>query len=63
MATTHPLTASRTCEAIALLEVHGLYAFGEHDLVDSASEGKARKDKVRNEEACAAGRKNLLNKL
>ena len=60
MATTHPLTVSRTCEAIALLEVHGLHAFGEHDLVDGTCgrEGDEKeKEKVRNEEACAAGRK------
>ena len=28
------LTLSRTCEARAAVEVHGLHAFGEHDLVD-----------------------------
>ena len=33
---THPLTLSRTFEAPASLEVHGLHAFGEYDLVDSA---------------------------
>ena len=45
-------TLSRTCEALALIEVHGLHAFGEHDLVDSACgwEGEVRKkDKVRSE--------------
>ena len=57
MTITHP-EISRTCEAPAVLEVHGLHAFGEHDLVDGTcrrDEGKERKkDKVRNEEACAA---------
>ena len=40
--TTHPLTLSRTCEALAPLEVHGLHAVGEHELVDSTCgrEGK-----------------------
>ena len=33
---THPLTVSRTCEALAEGEVHGLHSFGEYDLVDSA---------------------------
>ena len=42
---THPLNFSRTCEALAVAEVHGLHAFGEHDLVDSACgrEGKGKK--------------------
>ena len=60
MTITHLLTLSRTCEALAEEEVHGLHALGEHDLVDSTCEreGKERKkDKMRNEEACAAGRK------
>ena len=51
---------SRTCEVLAPSEVHALHAHGEHDLVDSACgrEGKERKkEKVRNEEARAAGRK------
>ena len=54
---THPLTLSRTFEAPACLEVHGLHAVGEHDLVDSTygREGEERgKDKVRKEEALAA---------
>ena len=45
-------TLSRTCEACAGREVHGLHSFGEHDLVDSACgwEGEVRKkDKVRSE--------------
>ena len=56
----HPLFLSRTCEATAVAEVHSPHAFGEHDLIDSAcgSEGKERKkDKMRNEEASAAGLK------
>ena len=36
MTITHLLTLSRTCEARAEEEVHGLHALGEHDLVDSA---------------------------
>ena len=59
MTITHPLTLSRTCEACAVAEVHALHSVGEHDLVDSACgrEGEERgKDKVRNEEACVAGR-------
>ena len=58
MTITHP-EISRTCEARAAAEVHGLHAFGEYDLVDSTCgrEGDEReKEKVRNEEACAAGR-------
>ena len=60
MTITHLLTLSRTCEALAEAEVHALHAFGEYDLVDSTCgrEGKERKkDKVRKEEACAAGLK------
>ena len=56
---THILTLSRTCEALAVAEVHTLHAFGEHDLVDSACgrEGEVREEEeTRNEEACAAGR-------
>ena len=60
---THPLTLSRTCEALAVAEVHGLHAFGEHELVDSACgwEGEVReKDKVRNEgRRAVVGRKHL----
>ena len=55
MTITHPL--SRTCEALAAVEVHTLHALREHDLVDGTcgGEGKERKkDKVRNEEAGAA---------
>ena len=54
---THPLTLGLTGEAFAAREVHLLHAHGEHDLVDGACEreGKKReKDKMRNEEACAA---------
>ena len=42
MTFTHTLTLSRTGEARAPLEVHLLYAHGEHDLVDSTcgSEGE-----------------------
>jgi hypothetical protein len=32
---THPLTLSRTCKALAVIEVHTLHALGKHDLVDS----------------------------
>ena len=66
MTFTRPLTLSRTCEALADREVHGLHAFGEHDLVDGTCgrEGEERKkDKVRNEEACAAGRINNIYKI
>ena len=59
MTFTHTLTLSRTGEARAPLEVHGLHAFGEHDLVDSTC---GKKGKVRNEEAVRLNRKNLLNK-
>ena len=48
---------------MALLEVHALHAFGEHDLVDSACgwKGKVReKNKVRNEEGRAAGPQELI---
>ena len=65
MTITH-LTLSRTCKAPASVEVHALHAFGEHDLVDSACgrEGDEReKDKVREEEARAAGLKKLLNNI
>jgi hypothetical protein len=44
---------------MAAPEVHGLHALGEHDLVNCTCEreGKKReKDKMRNEEASAAGR-------
>ena len=53
----------RTCEALALFEVHTLHAVGEHDLVDSTlrvgRQGEGN-DKVRNEETRAADR-NLFN--
>ena len=55
----------RTCEVPAAAEVHLLHAFGEHDLVDGTCGRKGeerKKEKVRKEEACAAGRKKLLNK-
>ena len=44
MTITHP-EISCTCEVIAALEVHGLHAFGEHDLVDGTCrrEGKEKK--------------------
>ena len=32
---THLLTLSRTFQALAEAEVHGLHSFGEHNLVDS----------------------------
>ena len=59
MTITHTLTLGLTGEAFAVAEVHGLHAFGKHELVDSACGrgGEEReKEKVRNEEACAAGR-------
>ena len=59
MTITHPLTLSRTCEARAVLEVHGLHTLGEHDLVDGTCgrEGeKRKKDETRNEEAHALNR-------
>ena len=65
MTITHPLTVSRTCDALAVVEVHGLHAVGEHDLADvtCGREGDEReREKVRNEEASAAGRQNVLNK-
>ena len=58
----HPLILSRTCEALARTKVHGLHAVREHDLVNSTcgweSEGR-EKDKMRNEEAHAAGRQRI----
>ena len=44
MTFTHTLL-SRTCEALAVLEVHAMHAFGEHDLVDGTCgrEGKEKK--------------------
>ena len=42
---THTQTLSRTCEVEALREVHGLHAFGEHDLVDGTC-GRERANKV-----------------
>ena len=41
---------SRTCDAIAVAEVHGLHALGEHDLVDSTCRRREEKDIMRNEE-------------
>ena len=58
-------TLSRTCDALAVGEVHTLHAVGEHDLTDITCgwEGEERKkDKMRIEEARAAGRQNVLNK-
>ena len=54
----HELVDS-ACEPSAVLEVYFLHAFGEQELVDGTCgrEGKKReygKDKLRNEEACAA---------
>ena len=67
MTFTHPLTLSRTCEAKAVAEVHGQHAFGEYDLVDGTCERKGKKrkkEKMMNEEACAAGRINyIMNNL
>ena len=40
MTFTHPLNLSRTGEARAPREVHGLHAHGEHDLVDGACESE-----------------------
>ena len=65
MTITHPLTISRTFEATARLEVHGLHALGEHDLTDITcgwEDEERKKNKMRNEEARAAGRRNVLNK-
>ena len=48
---THSLTFSRTCEALAVTEVHALHALGELDLVDGTcrKEGEKReKEKMRN---------------
>ena len=61
---THPNSQplSRTCEARAPSEVHGLHALGEHDLVDSTCrwEGEEmEKEKMRNEETHAAGLKTI----
>ena len=60
------LTVSLTCEVIAVLEVHGLHALGEHDLVDSTCgrerQKRGERIKMRNEEARAAGLQNVLNK-
>jgi len=49
---------SRTVEVVALVEVHTLHAFGEHDLVDSTCEreGKEGEKIMRNEESSATGR-------
>jgi hypothetical protein len=58
------LAQPRTFEATARMEVHGLHALGEHDLTDITCgwEGEERKNnKMRNEEARAAGRQNVLN--
>jgi len=40
------LTLSRTCEALAVAEVHAMQSFGEYDLVDSAC---GREDGARGE--------------
>ena len=59
---THPLTLSRTCEALAEAEVYALHTPGKHDLVDLACEGEGKerkKEKMRNEEARAAGLKTI----
>ena len=42
------LTLSRTCDVLAVAEVHVLHSFGEHDLVDGTCEREGeekRKDK------------------
>jgi hypothetical protein len=54
---THALrvTLSRTGEALAVAEVHGLHSFGEQELVDSACErgGEEReKDTLRKRVGC-----------
>ena len=62
MTITHPLTLSRTCEALAFEERHTLHAVGEVQLPDVPCEKEDREmieekggrrvaDKVRNEEA------------
>jgi hypothetical protein len=38
------LTFGRTCEVSAVAEVHGLHAFGKHDLVNGTCEGKAKEE-------------------
>jgi hypothetical protein len=38
------LTISRTCEALAPFEFHGLHALGEHDPVDSTFEREGKKE-------------------
>jgi hypothetical protein len=53
---------SRTCDAPAEHEVHGLHAHGKVHLPDipcekGRMEGRKKMDKMRNEEACAAGLK------
>ena len=42
---THTLSVSRTCEALAVEEVHGLHALGEHDLVDRTCGWKVKREK------------------
>jgi len=52
------LTFGRTCEARAVEEDHFLHALGKHELVDGAcgkEGGERQKNKVRKEEASAAG--------
>ena len=60
MTITHP-KLSRTYEAPAVIEVHGLHALGEHDLVDLACgrEDKEREREMRNEETRAADRRHV----
>ena len=62
MILTLPLIVSRTCEALAVTEVHALHALGELDLVDGTcrKEGEKReKEKMRNEGRAAAGLKTI----
>ena len=44
MTFTHPLTLSRTCEAPAVLEVHGLHSFGKLQLGDVTCKKKDREE-------------------
>ena len=50
MTLTLPLTVSRTCEALAVTEVHALHRLGEHDLVDLACGRGGKERKTENEE-------------
>ena len=53
----HSSLLGRTCEALAILEVHMLHALGKQELVDGTCEREGKreeKEKMRNEEARAA---------